>query len=143
VSVLLQFAFVAVGSALGGLARWGVGVLFRKRFGSAFPWGTLFINLTGSMFLGWLFAGLSARLADFDESWLRPEHLKLGLAVGFTGAYTTFSTFEMETHDLFKKGDSVLAILYVLGSAAGGLLAVCAGDWLAQASWGALPACPN
>jgi CrcB protein len=131
VSVLLQIALVAAGSALGGLARWGVGVLFRNRFGSAFPWGTLFINLTGSMFLGWFFACLGARLNDFDGAWLRPEHLKLALAVGFTGAYTTFSTFEMETHDLFKKGDGVLAMLYVFGSVAGGLLAVCAGAWLA------------
>jgi fluoride exporter len=134
VSVLLQIALVAVGSALGGLSRWGVGVLFRNRLGSAFPWGTLFINLTGSLFLGWFFACLSGRLADFEGSWLRPEHLKLTFAVGFTGAYTTFSTFEMETHDLFKKGDGILATLYVLASVAGGLLAVCAGDWLAQAT---------
>ena len=130
-SVLLQIALVAVGSALGGLARWGVGVLFRKRFGSAFPWGTLFINISGSMFLGWFFAFMSGRLADFNGSWLRHEHLRLALAVGFTGAYTTFSTFEMETHDLFCKGDSVLAMLYVLGSVVGGLLAVWVGDWLA------------
>jgi fluoride exporter len=131
VNLLMQIALVAAGSALGGLARWGVGVVFRHRFGNAFPWGTLFINLTGSMFLGWLFAFLSGRLADFDGSWLQHENLRLALAVGFTGAYTTFSTFEMETHDLFCKDDSVLAVLYVLGSVVGGLLAVWAGDWLA------------
>jgi CrcB protein len=131
VNVLTQIALVAVGSALGGLARWGVGVAFEQMLGVAFPWGTLFINLTGSLFLGWFTTMLPSDGFDLGTFVLRPDHMRLTLAVGFTGAYTTFSTFELESHDLLKDGDGILAMLYVVGSVLGGLLAVRAGAWLA------------
>ena len=132
-NVLMQIGLVALGSALGGLARWGVGVAIGRQLGVAFPWGTLFINLTGSLFLGWFTTMLPQREFDLGGLSLRPDHLRLMLAVGFTGAYTTFSTFELESHDLLRDGDGMLAMLYVFGSVLGGLLAVRAGVWLALA----------
>src|SRR5204863_304097 len=84
----------AAGSALGGLTRWGVTLWFQRTLGPAFPWGTLFINVSGSLFLGWFATVLSEKLVLSETAWVRPDDLRLLVAIGFTGAYTTFSTFE-------------------------------------------------
>src|SRR3954468_23440180 len=102
VRVLSQVLLVASGSALGGLARGGVGLAFARWLGTKFPWGTLVINVTGSLFLGWFLTLLDERLPLSEAAWLRPNDLRLMVAVGFTGAYTTFSTFEYETHGLLS-----------------------------------------
>ena len=68
--VLVQVGLVALGSALGGLTRWGVATLFGRWFGDAFPWGTFFINITGSLFLGWFAAVLAGRLPDDRVGWV-------------------------------------------------------------------------
>jgi CrcB protein len=125
-----QIMLVAIGSALGGLARFGVAVWFDRRLGTAFPWATLFINLTGSLFLGWFMTVLQQRLVFTDESWVRPNDLRLLIAFGFTGAYTTFSTFEMETLILLNKGNWLAGAAYVALSVFLGLLAVRLGVFL-------------
>src|SRR5437773_2066687 len=125
VRVFTQIMLVALGSALGGLARWGVTLLAGRWFGPAFPVGTLFINLTGSLFLGWFMTMLSDRLPGAQAGWwIRPDNLRLMVAVGFTGAYTTFSTFEYESHELLRDGDGLSAATYIAGSVFLGLLAV-------------------
>ena len=58
------------------LARWGVGLWFLRMLGTAFPWGTLFINLTGSLFLGWFATVLSEKLVLSETAWLRPDDLR-------------------------------------------------------------------
>jgi CrcB protein len=130
VKVLSQMILVAVGSAVGGLARWGVSVGAARWLGTAFPWGTLIINLTGSLFLGWFMTLLADRVPT--GGWLRPDDLRLMVAVGFTGAYTTFSTFEYEAHGLLRDGDGLAGISYITGSVFLGLLAVRLGIRLAR-----------
>jgi fluoride exporter len=132
VRLLSQICLVAFGSALGGLARWGVGVGAAQLLRTSFPWGTFFINISGSLFLGWLSTLLSERLVESQTAWLRPDDLRLMIAVGFTGAYTTFSTFEYESHELLRDGDGLKGMAYTLGSVFLGLLAVRLGIALAR-----------
>jgi CrcB protein len=132
VRVFTQVALVAVGGAIGALARWGVAVVAARWFGTAFPWGTFIINMTGCLFLGWFATLLDERLTAGGWTWLRPDSLRLLIAVGFTGAYTTFSTFEYETHNLLRDGDGLAGMTYVFGSVFLGLLAVRLGVLLAR-----------
>jgi fluoride exporter len=132
VRVLIQIGLVAVGSALGGLTRWGVTLAFARLLGVTFPWGTLFINISGSLFLGWVTTYFRARLFESGIPWLHPDDLRLMLAVGFTGAYTTFSTFEYEAHELLRDEDSWRGLCYLFASVLLGLLAVRLGILLAR-----------
>jgi CrcB protein len=92
----------------------------------------MFINLSGSLFLGWFMTVLSDRLVLSESAWLRADDLRLMVAVGFTGAYTTFSTFEYETHKLLGDGDGLAGASYVAISVFLGLLAVRLGVALAR-----------
>jgi CrcB protein len=132
VQILVQISLVSVGGALGSLLRWGVGVGFGRLFGTAFPWGTFFINISGSLFLGWFSTILTDRLLSNGFGWLRADDLRLLVAVGFTGAYTTFSTFEYESAVLLRDGDGLLGLTYVFGSLFLGLVAVRVGMMLAR-----------
>jgi CrcB protein len=121
---------VALGSAVGGVTRWGLSLGAVRLLGPNFPFvGTLFINVTGCCFLGWLYTLLSERL--LPGAWLGPPELRLLLGVGFAGGYTTFSTFGWETNTLLREGDSLVALLYAGASIFLGLLAVRLGARLA------------
>lgn len=130
VHVVTQITLVAIGSALGGLLRWGVSALSFHWFGAAFPWGTLAINISGSLFLGWFSTLLTHRLAS-GWSVLHAQDLQLLVAVGFTGAFTTFSTFELETHKLLHDGHGFRGLIYVAASVVLGLAALRLGIFLA------------
>ena len=131
--LLTQIILVSIGSTVGGLTRWGVTVGMARLFKTTFPVGTLFINLTGSLFLGWFMTIFSNRLLNAEGKWwIKPEDLRLMIAVGFTGAYTTFSTFEYEAHSLLGDGDGLAATTYIAGSVFLGLLAIRAGVLLAR-----------
>jgi CrcB protein len=132
VRTLVQIGLVAFGSALGGLLRWGVGTAAARWLGTGFPFGTFFINVSGSLFLGWFSTLLADRLLYTEIYWLRADDLRLMIAVGFTGAYTTFSTFEFESHGLLRDGDGLLGMIYIMGSVLLGLLAVRLGTLLAR-----------
>jgi CrcB protein len=131
VRVLVHIGLVAFGSAIGGLARWGVGLAAARWLGTAFPWGTLTINISGSLFLGWFTTRLGDRLLQ-GVGWLDADALRLMVAVGFTGAYTTFSTFEYESHGLFGDGRSIAGTVYLATSVLLGLAAVRFGVVLAR-----------
>jgi fluoride exporter len=133
VHVLVQAGLVGLGGALGSLARWGVAVLFARLFGTAFPFGTFFINVSGSLFLGWFSTLLAERLVGDGNTWIHPDDLRLLIAVGFTGAYTTFSTFEYESVQLVQDGDGLKGLTYIFGSVFLGLVAVRLGILLARA----------
>jgi CrcB protein len=128
-TVVTQVLLVAFGSSIGGVTRWAVTVWFAQWFGRAFPWGTLFINVSGSMFLGWFLTLADDRLSM--PTWIDPGNLRFLVATGFTGAYTTFSTFEFETHDLLGRELRLAAAAYVALSVFIGLIAVQLGVMLA------------
>jgi CrcB protein len=115
--VLMQaFLLVGVGGALGSMARYGFGLLAGKAWPTAFPIGTLLINIIGSLVMG-LFIGFMARTLP---SW-QPEG-RLFVAVGILGGFTTFSSFSLDTITLIERGDIGPAMLYVLLSVAISLL---------------------
>src|SRR5215813_13386821 len=116
VRLLAQIGLVSLGSMLGGLARWGVTVGSARLFGTAFPWGTFIINISGSFFLGWFSAVLAERFVAKEGGWLQADDLRLLVAVGFTGAYTTFSTFEYEAHSLLRDGAGLAGTTYIFAS---------------------------
>lgn len=106
---LTKLLVVGMGGFIGANARYLVGGWVAQRWGAAFPYGTFVINVTGCFILG-LFATLALRFA-WSEYW------RLLIAIGFVGAYTTFSTFEYETLRLIADGNRWRpALLNVMGS---------------------------
>ncbi|HMC56213.1 MAG TPA: fluoride efflux transporter CrcB [Gemmatimonadaceae bacterium] len=123
---LLLSLYVAVGSAIGGVARWVIGNWIQLRTGAGFPFGTLAVNATGALLLG-----VIVRLAIGMQS-LAPE-MRLLLTTGFCGGYTTFSTFSYETAVLLEQGEYGRATTYVLASVFASLLAMFLGFMIARA----------
>jgi CrcB protein len=124
---------VAFGSALGGLARWGMTQGINRLCGIAFPWATLAINLIGCLVLGIVAGYLSGRIMHHPDWFPAASRLRLLLAVGFAGSFTTFSTFELETHALLEGNRWPWAAAYVLGSVLVGLVAMHGGLLLGHA----------
>lgn len=117
--------WIAIGGALGAVARWGVGGWVHGWAGAAFPWGTLAVNVGGSFLLGFAFLYL--------ESVALPGELRRFLAIGFLGAFTTFSTFAYESVALLRDGEWIRAGGYVSASVVLGLAGVVAGFGVARA----------
>ncbi len=107
---------VALAGALGALARWSIGAWFGHRFPS-FPWGTMVINVSGSFILGVMFAVLVERNIGSTT-------LRVALMTGLMGAYTTFSTFSLETFRLFEDGATGSALANIGFSVVLGLVGV-------------------
>ncbi len=115
-----------IGFIAGGSARYAVTRLFQHTFtGSVFPVGTFVVNLTGCLLIG-LFDTLA------EERLHIGPHARLLLMTGFCGAYTTFSTFILETSSLFRHGHISLGLGYVLSSVVLGLVVFEAGVLLAR-----------
>lgn len=122
---LTKYLAVAAGGALGAVLRYYLGGTALGRAAAPFPTATFVINVTGSFILG-LFLTLAT------ERFHVSPHLRLAVAVGFVGAYTTFSTFEYETAKLIEDGDVTRALLNVVLSFVAGLLAVWLGIFAAR-----------
>jgi CrcB protein len=124
----MVFVAVALGAALGANARYLVSVLVAERFGASFPYGTLIINVTGSLALGFFLTLIGQRVA-LNPLW------RLFVATGFLGGYTTFSTYTYEAALLLRVGAFGPALLYLFGSVVAGMLGVfvgiVAGRWVA------------
>lgn len=118
---------IAVGGALGASARYGVAQLITVSPDS-FPWATFWTNITGSFALGVV---LALVLERFPPS----RYARAFAATGFLGAYTTYSTFAVETDVLVKDGHAVTAMAYVVASLVMGFGAVWLGMWLARGHW--------
>lgn len=117
----MQVVLIAIAGAAGALSRYGIGTAVGGR---SFPWSTLGINLAGSFALG-----LVLRVAELRD-W--PQDVTLPLAVGFLGAFTTFSTFSVETFDLLRTDRAPEAAVYVALSVLGGLAAAAVGYAVAR-----------
>jgi fluoride exporter len=119
------FWAVAIGAALGGVARYYLASAVQQRVGPTFPWGTLVINVSGSLLLGVL---MRYALATPSVS----AELRAFLTTGFCGGYTTFSTYSYETATLLEDGQYGRAGTYALGSVLLALAATFAGFVLAR-----------
>ena len=119
-------AFVLMlGGSLGALMRFVVSGSITEKLGTSFPYGTLTVNVLGSFVMGFLAMFLVERMG------LDPL-LKLGIFVGFLGAFTTFSTFSMETMNLFEQGESVRALANMFLNVVLSVLAVWLGVMLGK-----------
>lgn len=118
-----------VGGSIGTLCRYYLAEFGQSRFGSWLPFGTLLVNLLGCLIIGLLFGVFEKRYQALVEV---PMQLRLLLMTGFLGAFTTFSSYELETVLLFRQGAWERALLYLVGSLVLGLLLVMAGARLGR-----------
>ena len=120
------YFWIAVGSALGGMARfWCTGAAARV-FGETFPWGTLFVNILGSLIIGFFVA-----LTGPEGRYIVDPNIRAFVAVGLCGGYTTFSAFSLQSMVLMQEGEWLQAGAYIGGSVIVCLLAVYLGHVIA------------
>jgi fluoride exporter len=124
-SVILHTLIVAVGGGIGAAIRHLVNLASVRLLGTSFPWGTLAINIAGCFAMG-VFIELLAR--RFNAS----NELRLFIATGILGGFTTFSAFSLDFAVLWERGALLPAAGYVLASVIGSLMAVFLGLWLAR-----------
>ncbi|RMG93517.1 MAG: fluoride efflux transporter CrcB [Chloroflexi bacterium] len=120
-----RYLIIALGAALGANARYLVGVWASERLGASFPYGTFLVNITGSFILGFLITLAAGRLT------LTPE-LRLFLAVGFLGSYTTFSSYAVESVTLWQQGGWWQAIVNIASNNLIGLIFALFGVFVAR-----------
>jgi CrcB protein len=121
--LLMQYVAVGAAGSVGTMLRFFVAAVCGRFFGTGFPVGTFLINVTGSLFLGWFMTVTRERIIVSDL-------VRLAIAVGFTGGYTTFSTFAYESNSLLRDGSEIKALVNLIGSLVVGVLAVRGGVWL-------------
>lgn len=118
--------WIFLGGGLGSLARWGASGFIARHWGENFPVGTLVVNITGSLLIGFL-----ATLTGPDGRWLAPPSLRIFLMLGVLGGYTTFSSFSLQTLTLAQDGQWFRAALNAILSLVLCLAAVWLGHTLA------------
>lgn len=118
---MMQVLMVALGGAIGSVARYGVGMAAARLLGLGFPWGTLIVNVAGGLAMGLL----AARIGPSQEQ------MRLLLGVGLLGGFTTFSSFSLETVRLMEH-QAGLAVLYVAASMILSIGACALGYWLGR-----------
>ncbi len=121
----MQYLIIGLGGFLGANARFLLQQWLANYWGTSFPYGTLFINVSGSFVIGLFLTLATGRLA-----W--PPEYRLFVAVGFLGGYTTFSSFSYETLRLLEQGQWGAAGWYFLGNTGLGMIAVFLGVTLAR-----------
>jgi CrcB protein len=121
-----KFFMISVGAILGANARYWLGGWVAERMGTTFPYGNLIINLSGSLLLGFFITLVTDRF-------LVDPRLRLLVAIGFLGSYTTFSSYTYESMDLILRGQAWLGLLNLFGSSILGAAAVAIGIVLGRA----------
>jgi fluoride exporter len=116
---------IAVGGAVGSIARWGLGEAFSGRRQGSFPWATFIENITGSFALGVL-------MVFVLDVWAPSRYVRPFVGVGVLGGFTTFSTYALDTRELVVADRAPLAAVYLFGTLAAGLVAVWLGIALAR-----------
>lgn len=125
---MLHAFLIFIGGGLGATARHFVGLAALRQFGPGFPYGTLTVNVAGSLIMG-LFIGYLVQRGGNNE-------LRLFFATGVLGGFTTFSAFSLDVINLWERGAHMPAVWYTLGSVVLCLFAVFAGFWLIRAVTG-------
>ena len=121
----MNYLWIALGAVVGACARYLVSTQIARHFSTTFPYGTLLINITGSLALGFF-------LVYSTERVLLDPHWRLLVAIGFCGSYTTFSSYAFESFALMEQGQWLVMGLNILGSNVLCLAAVLAGAALAR-----------
>lgn len=116
---LKTLLIIGTGSFIGGVLRYLLSLFIQNKFPVKFPFGTFSVNLAGCLLIGIVF-GLTDKGFTSDE-------FKLFLSTGILGGFTTFSAFSIESINLMLEGEIVIAIIYIIASVLGGLLAAYAG----------------
>ncbi|MFB3115867.1 MAG: fluoride efflux transporter CrcB [Gammaproteobacteria bacterium] len=104
---MTQLAFIAAGGATGALMRYWLSNGVYALLGRGFPYGTLTVNVTGSLLMGFIYVFMIERM-DISVEW------RAGLMIGLLGAFTTFSTFSIETLNLLESGEQLKAAMNIL-----------------------------
>ena len=120
-----RYLLIAVGGALGAMLRYFIGVVAAERFGSRFPVGTLSINVSACLMIGFILEYLNHH-TGLNPAW------RYAFAIGFIGAFSTFSAFEWETWSDLTNGAYWMGILYVGVSLLAGFIAVAIGSLTAR-----------
>jgi CrcB protein len=121
-----KFLIISIGAILGANARYWLSGWAAEKFGAAFPYGTLVVNLTGCF-------ALAVFVTLVTDRFLIDPHWRLLITIGFFGSYTTFSTYTYESVNLILNGQPWLGLLNLFGSSILGALAAIAGILLARA----------
>jgi CrcB protein len=129
---VLAYLWIAIGSALGGMGRYACSRAVALRYGETFPWGTLMVNVTGSLIIGFI-----AALTGPDSRLVVSPNTRNFLMVGLCGGYTTFSSFSLQTLELVRNRDFGEAFGNILLSVAACLAAVAIGFIAGSAMGGA------
>ena len=122
---MINVALVALGGALGASLRYLSGLVIARVIGIGFPWNTVFVNVAGSFLMGILIVWLATRLGNWNE-------LRLFLATGLLGGFTTFSAFSLDFAELIEKDAYLAAGGYVAISVCLSLVSIFFGLWLAR-----------
>ena len=128
---MITYLWIALGGALGSVARYGFSSLVANWFGQSFPWGTLLVNVSGSFMIGFF-----ATLTGPDGRLLVGSDVRQFVMVGICGGYTTFSSFSLQTLNLVQEGELASAGLNIGASVAMCLIAV----WLGHVAAAAMTA---
>jgi CrcB protein len=115
--IALSYLFVAIGGALGAMARFGLNVFLQRDI--AFPWGTLSANLLGCLVMG-VIAQLVASTAWFNEAGIIPDEYRLLFAIGFCGSFTTLSALVLEMHTMLQRSELLNSFAYLMTTMVGG-----------------------
>ena len=115
--VALSYFFVAVGGALGAMARFGLNVFLQRDI--SVPWGTLSANLLGCLAMG-VIAQLVATSTWFNDAGIVPDQYRLLFAIGFCGSFTTLSALVMELHTMLQKNEILNSFSYLMVTMLGG-----------------------
>ena len=116
----MLYAIVFIGGGIGAALRHGVNVAAARLFGTSFPYGTLTVNIVGSLVMGLLTAYFAFKID-------MPQHWRLLLTTGVLGGFTTFSTFSLDVAVLYERGEVAMAAFYVLLSVAASIGALFGG----------------
>lgn len=133
-TVVLSYVFVAVGGALGAMARFSLNVTLQRD--TPFPWGTLGANLIGCLVMG-VIAYLVAASSWFNEAGIIPDQYRLLFAIGFCGSFTTLSALVMEMHTMLQRNELLGAFSYLMATMIGGFAFFYAGFMLLRLLRGA------
>lgn len=125
---MTNLLIVALGGAIGASLRHLSSLVFLRTLGASFPHATLFVNVTGSLAMGLLIGWLARQTGG------TANELRLFLATGILGGFTTFSAFSLDIANLWQRGETTLAVAYVLASVVLSIAAIFIGLWIMRST---------